>query len=83
MKIFYHDNKPFYIEETTSYSEDVAVSAGVPANHKETRKYYFANDALIKYEPINVINEGMKSSERAVWLRKTAKVVVDYNTCDE
>lgn len=79
---YFKDNKPFYVETTTTYTPEFAASAGIPASQKDIKKYYFTNDKLTRYEENGQVNTS-HIANREQYIMKIANAIVNQNTCDQ
>jgi hypothetical protein len=83
MKLYFKDNKPFYVEESLSYSAAMAQAAGIPANQKDIKKYYFTNHKLSRYEDNSGTTKTTALEHHETYIMKIANAIVNRNVCDQ
>jgi len=82
VQIYFKDNKPFYAQESFTYSRDFAQSVGVPANQNDIKKYYFTHDKLVRYEDNSGYVATTNLAHHKTYINKIANAIIQRNTCD-
>ncbi|MBN2823844.1 MAG: hypothetical protein JXQ76_00855 [Campylobacterales bacterium] len=81
-KYYFKDNKPFYVEESITYSAEFAALAGVPASQNDIKKYYFFNGKMARYEDNSGRVETSNLAHREEYIMNIANAIIQRNTCD-